>query len=460
VPSLRSNVLVSTAAMVLVGGLRPGFHAVVNRAFGPEVNGRAATLIAVIFLASLPATAALPTVSVRHISRAIGAADEARVAGFVLLATKAALLLATIGIAAALVHGLASGAGTRELVLAAAGIAGYCWWRIYRTVLLVVGKAVASLKVEIVMFLAVVALLALVVVQGAGEWAVAAWVLGWLAYALLSLPLILLLFRGARLADDDRREFVRFNVLWFIGTASSLAARELMVLFLDADSGAAVVGEISVALSLLTMLAFAPRIIELPLVHELSHLGGKNDPVEQQRVTERALHWLTVFTIAVGGGAAILAEPILAIVGDVHTQVVAIAFVLIAIAFSAEMLVTPATNLIIAESKPSVLTWIGAGSLLVALVWWLSPLGRGALGVVVGLALSHSVKAAALALHAKQKFGLSLYRAPLRKSALLLAAAALIPASLLHRVEPWIAFALFEAMLLSLFQRELRAELR
>ena len=41
--------------MVLVGSIRPGFHAILNRTFGPEVNGRAATLIAIIFLASLPA---------------------------------------------------------------------------------------------------------------------------------------------------------------------------------------------------------------------------------------------------------------------------------------------------------------------------------------------------------------------------------------------------------------------
>jgi O-antigen/teichoic acid export membrane protein len=297
------------------------------------------------------------------------------------------------------------------------------------------------------------------VIQDRGDWVVAAWVSGWLTFALLSLPLILPLFRSAQLNEDDRREFLRFNVLWFIGTASSLAARELMVLFLDADSGAAVVGEISVALSLLTMLAFAPRIIELPLVHELSSLGGKNDPGEQLRVTERALHWLTVFTFAVGGGAAILAEPILSLVGDVHTKMVAISFVLIAIAFSAEMVVTPATNLIIAESKPSVLTWIGAGSLVVALGWWLSPLGRGALGVVLGLALSHLVKAVALAAHARSKFGLRLFRSPLQKSALLLAAALLIPASLFHRLDPLLAFAAFEALLLALFYRELRAEL-
>src|SRR5438552_1791209 len=56
---------VSAAAMVLAGSVRPVFHVVVNRVFGPELNGRAAAGVALIFLASLPATAGVPTGLVR-----------------------------------------------------------------------------------------------------------------------------------------------------------------------------------------------------------------------------------------------------------------------------------------------------------------------------------------------------------------------------------------------------------
>src|SRR5262249_6174421 len=102
--SLRSNVLISTVAMVLVGVTRPAFNFVINRAFGSEINGRAAAIIALIFLASLPATAALPTVMVRHVSRTLGAGKKAEAAGHAALALRWTLVLAALCSAGALVH--------------------------------------------------------------------------------------------------------------------------------------------------------------------------------------------------------------------------------------------------------------------------------------------------------------------------------------------------------------------
>lgn len=454
VASLRSNVLVSTAAMVLVGSIRPAFHAVVNRVFGAEVNGHAATLVAIIFLASLPATAALPTVAVRHVSRALGADDRPRVAGFFRLAAKAAVGLCLLGIAGALLH--LKGAPRADLLLVAGGIAGYCYWRLFRTLLLAVGMATRSLVAEAAMFIAVVVTLVIIIERSLPAYALGALVAGYTVFLLMTVRLLIPLFRDARLESSDRRSFVRFNVLWFIGTASSLAARELALLFLGEESGQAAVGEVSVALSLLMLLALAPRIIEVPLVHELSQLGGKNDAGRQRTVTNRALHWLTIFTIALGGGAALLAGPILAIVGNVHTPAVILSFVIIAFAFSAEMVLTPATNLIIAESNPVVLTLIGAGSLVAAVAWWLSPLGTGMLGVVEGLALSYLVKAIALGWHGRVRFGIHLFERLVFKALALGVGGVLLFAVFRGVVSPWLGFLLFEALVILLFVRDIR----
>lgn len=454
VSSLRSNVLVSTAAMVLVGGIRPAFHAVVNRIFGAEVNGHAATLVAVIFLASLPATAALPTVTVRHVSRALGAEDARRVAGFFRIAAQAALILCGVGIGGALLH-LRGGTST-DLLLVAGGIAGYCYWRLFRTLLLAVGLAAQSLVAEAAMFVAVGVSLGVLIAQGLPAYVIGALVAGYAVYALLTLRLLVPFFRGAHLEESDRRSFTRFNILWFIGTASSLAARELTLLFLGEESGTAAVGEVSVALSLLTLLAFAPRIIDVPLIHELSQLGGKQDAERQRAVTERALHWLTIFTLGVGGGATLLARPILAIAGDVHTPSVVVAFVIIALAFSTEMVLAPATNLITAEANPAVLTIIGAISLAAAVVWWLSPLGTSMLGVVEGLALSYVVKAGAFGWYARTRFRLRLAHKPFFKMLVLGAGAALTFLVLRGSLAPWLGFLLFEALIVFLFYRDLR----
>lgn len=457
--SLGRNVVISAAAMLLVGLMRPAFNAAVNRAFGPEVNGHAATLIALIFLVSLPATAALPSVMLRHVSMALGAGRTEEARAHARLATWAAVLLSGLSVGAALLYRQRSDAplAALEAVWVALGVLGYTYWRLYRTLLLAVDRAMLSLKAELASVLGLAVALTAAIVLELPEWALGAFVASYWVFAIFTLPAVVPAVAGGALDDAGRRSFTRYNLLWFIGTASSLAAREIAVLFLDQRVERALVGEISVALSLLMMLAFAPRILELPLVHELSTLGGANAREAQLRLTNKSLHWLTVVTLAGGTGAAILAVPILALVGDVHTPVVAQAFALIALAFMAEMVVTPASNLLAAEASPVVAAAIGAASLVGAFAWWLSPLGAGVLGVIGGLAVSHLIKAVAVGIYASWRFGVALFARPLAKLVAAAAAAVGVAGSLGGDVDPLLAFFAFEALLVSLFFADLKA---
>jgi len=458
VSRLRANVLVSAAAMVLVGLIRPGFNAIVTRAFGAEVNGRAASIIALVFLASLPATAALPTVMVRHVSRALGRGDLLEARGHARFAAIAGVLLTSLGALFAVGYGLLRPdppLAPLELAIAVAALFGYCYWRLVRTLLLAVGKAVASLYAELASVIGMFVCLSVLVVLQQPGLVVGAFAFVYLAYAALTLSTVGGQIKDGQLAPEERRAVLRYNLLWFLGTAASLAAREIVVLLLDARVERALVGEMSLALSFLMMLALAPRIIEVPLVHELSALGGEDAQERQRVLTDKGLHWLTLLSLAAGFGMAILAGPILRLAGGVTTPVVVQAFAIVSIAFMSEMMLTPATNLLIAEAPPSVLTSIGLFSLLSAFVWWWSPLGDGVLGVIEGLALSYAIKALGIGAYARFKFGVRLFEQPIRKTLAVGLGAAAIVLSQRGELDPFLAAVAFEFTLLTLFFAEL-----
>jgi O-antigen/teichoic acid export membrane protein len=403
---------------------------------------------------------------VRHVSKALGAGDRTLAIAHARLAAVTSLVLTLIFMAVAVGYGLSVRTpplASIDLAFIAIGLFAYTYWRLYRTLLLAIGKAGASLKAEILSFFAMAAALTFLAWADHPAWVVGAFILVYVAFIPLTIREVAPYLRGEAVDAESRREFVRYNLYWFVSSGASLGAREIAVLMLDQSVERALVGEIAVALSLLMILVFAPRVIELPLVHELSSLAGKNDLTGQKKIAETAFHWMTVFTFALGCGTAILAQPILAIVAGVHTPVVGQAFALISLAFMAEMIVTPAANLMIASAHPGTFAIFGATSLAVAFAWWLSPWGSGALGVMTGLALSHLVRAIAIATYARARFGIALLRQPLQKITAAGIGFFALASSLSEEVNPWIAFIAFEAAMLILFAstaREVLAAVR
>ncbi|MCK6547489.1 hypothetical protein L6R52_16695 [Myxococcota bacterium] len=457
--SLRSNLIISTIAFVLMGAIRPVFNAVVNRAFGPEVNGHAAKLIALFFLASLPATAGLPTVMVRYVSRAIGAKDDAAARGFARLATVLGAALTALGVVGALVWGLTAQTpplSTFDAAVVAAGVAGYSYWRIERSLLLSLEKQLLALRAELVGAVVLVVGLGVAVAIGVPGVAIVAFVAVYFAFAVFTAPAVLPAIRGGAIDDAGRREFLRYTLLWFIGSGTSLAVKELAVLLVDQRADRAMVGELSVALSFLMMLALAPRVIELPLIHELAALAGSQARDRQKALTERAIDWLTLWMTAAGGAAALLAGPILALGGNVTTPFVVTSFAILAAAFTLELVITPANNLLVSEAPPWVLSSIGAGSLAIACAYWYSPLSVGVEGVVAGLAGAHVIRGLAVAAYARVVYGITVFAHPLRKLTLLAIATALTWAVHNGGLNAFVGALVFEGLLVLLFGRELK----
>lgn len=451
--ALKTNVLVSAAAMLLVGGMRPLFNAVVNHSFGAEVNGHAGTLISIIFLASLPATASIPPVMVRHVARALGKNDQAEANAHVKLAAIAASMLIAVSLGVVL---LRYDLSWFDVAMVAAGILGYAYWRLFRSLFMAIGRAVYSLKADVVGALLMPILLGLVVLYERPGWAIGAYVSVWIGFALVTMPVSIRSVAGARLPYSAvLPEFLRYNVLNMIGTTSSLAGRELAVLVLAERTSVAVVGEFSVVLSFLTLLAFAPRVLELPM---LAALAGKTDPAEQRALTEKALHFMFIVVFAIGGGAAILAPRILSLGGDVHSESMWIAFAVIAFMFMSEMLQSPATNLLFTEAHPRVLATIGVTSLIGALIWWYVPafaaLSPGLGGVVIGLGISHAIKAIGIGAYARVRFSVRAFSSPFRKAFTSAVGIALAVLSLKSMLDPFIAFFAFEAVMLAVFHRD------
>ena len=447
--NLRSNVVFSTVAMVLVGVVRPGFNAIVTRTFGPEVNGHAATIIALIFLASLPATAALPTVMVRQVSRSLGQGNEPEARGQAALAFRYGAILVLVGVVGAAAYGLSfsrTPLTRNEVILVVLAVAGYTYWRLGRILLLAIGKAPTSLKADLSSVVGMFAALAILVLIDRPEHVVAAFLLLYVLYAVFTLPDVLRWIRGGTLSRASKIEALSYNSLWFVGTAASLAAREIALLLLDARVEKALVGQVSLSLSFLLMLALAPRIIEIPLVHELASLGGEADRDRQQRLTEKGVHWLTQGSLVAGFGMAILAEPILSLAGGVESKVVILSFALVSLTFMTEMMLTPANNLLVAEAPPAVMTQAGVYSLIAAVAWWWSPLGEGVLGVMAGLGLSFVIKAVVVAVEVKRRFGIRLFQAAARKLLILAAGSASLGVVFLLGWSPWGVAVLFSAV--------------
>lgn len=459
VATLRSNLAVSGFALLVIGSARPIFNVVVNHAFGAEVTGYAASLIALIFLASLPATAGLPTVVLRHVSRALGAGESGVAAAYGRLGVRLALPLAAVGTAAAIAYGMermTAGISLFDAVLVVVGVASYSFWRMSRGFLLAVGKAVSSLRAEVTGGVALLVLLALCVAFDASGWVVTAFVGIHVTYCLLAIRPVALHLKGGRLSPDQSKQFKVYAALWIGASSASLAARELSVLVLEARVPRAVVGEYSVALSLLLVLAFAPRIMDVPLLHELSALAGKHDRDRQLALTAQAAEWIGIIVFAAGCSMAILAEPLLAATG-VHTPEMAGVLAVLAVGFMVEMMATPATSLVISDAPPSFLLWSSVAGLAAAIAFWVSPWGVGALGTAWGLSLSYVVKGAAVAGYARLRFGLRLLPMPVAQASALALGAGLTWAARTHAVNPWIALALFAATLIGIFWSSLRA---
>jgi O-antigen/teichoic acid export membrane protein len=449
--------------MVVVGLIRPAFNAANNYAFGAAANGRAAALISLVFLASLPATGGLPAVMVLHVSRALGQDDRARAAAYARFTGLISAILSACGIIGALIWG----AFREDLLLSpleqafvALGVVGYAYWRFGRTLFLAAGKALESLRADVASFILAAIAMAAIIILRAESWAVGAFIGVYLLYASITARSFAPLVGGGTLDEEQRRSVLLYCAMWSAGTAASLATNELSVLVLNQRVDRSLVGEFSVALSFLTPLAIAPRIIEMPLVHELSVLGGRSDRDRQRELTSTSLHWLSILIFALAGGAAILSRPILNLGGNVRTEEIATVFTLLAFTFALDVSQTPSSNLVAAEGHPGILALFGAAPLPVALlVWWISP-ASGVLGVAYGLAAAQAFRFIALSGWVRVRYGVELFRAPIRKAAMLAGGALLLWSVERELMNAYLAAMVFEAGMAALFRPELLAILR
>lgn len=461
--SLRSNLVVSGLSMVLVGLIRPGFNATVNWVFGAAVNGRAATMIALIFLASLPATAGLPTIAVRHYARAVKRGEKDRAQGVIRLALYDVTLFAALGAALAIIESLirdnaSTPFGWPEGALVLVGVMSYSFWSLFKALLLAFGEAKESLIIETLSVFVFGAGLAAVAVLDLERWAVFTFVIPYGLFVLWTFRRFVRVPLDVRLDAADRRSFHLSTLSLFIGSASGLGARELTVLVLAQRVEPAAVGEVSVALSLLLILAFGPRILTMPLVNELSSFSGPSAEAEQNRLTEQAIRWLAIVCLAIGVGLVLVAEPLLGAVGNVRRPDVLLAFGMIALAFMSEMMITPAAMLLAVRVHASVLAYTGAASLAVAFLWWwFGPFGATVPGVVAGLALSHLVKAVGIGAFVRWQYGVRLVAFPVRLILAILVGLGLLLLERKFGLNAWLGALIFELSMLGLFRSELRA---
>ncbi|MBI4818145.1 MAG: hypothetical protein HY791_17920 [Deltaproteobacteria bacterium] len=462
--SLRENVLTSIAALLVVGAIRPAFHTVVQRTFGPEANGHAATLVSLIFLASLPATASIPTMMVRHVSLARGAGREDEARAHVALASIAALALGLLGAVAApslsgwLGRGPVSGV---DVWIVLAGIAGYTYWRLVRSLFVATSQAALGLRSDLISVLALPIGLGAVIVTDQPTLVVLAYDAVFLTFVAVTVHAAAPWAKLSAISPEARASFLRYNGYGLVGYVASLAAREISTLVLDGRAPRGAVGDFSLALSFLTLLAFAPRVLELPLIHELASMSGKNERERARTLTELSLHRLFIIVLSVSAGAAILAGPLLSLAGA-ELSTTKLAFALLAFAFGSEMAQSPAANLLISDAHPRVLALLGSSSLVAAcLWWWIDPVIPGLddpmLRVVLGLCASHAVKTIAIGGLVAIQFRVRSFTAPLRKSAALVLSLGAVTAAQTELLHPFIVAAIYTISMLALFRADFRA---
>jgi O-antigen/teichoic acid export membrane protein len=440
------KVLLTGVGLVLIGLSRLAFNAVARHGFGAETAGAANIALSLAILVALPVSTALSAPAVRFVAAARGEAALGRAGALGRGLALAAVLggLATALIPAPFAEVLGGGRGlSAPLTLAALGVGGiYAVYQVLRALLYAFDRVDAYGALELVAALVFGLALAGLALSGHGEALVLAFGAAWLAFVLgagwaLREPL------GVPAPADERRPLRPILVFAFyglLGSTCSLGSRELAVLYAPAHGGLEGAALIGLAVSIVTPLAFVPRVLRTVLFAETAALDGRGDRAGLARALSEASHWLLILDVPLCAGVAILAAPLLVAFGAEPSAEAVLVLRLLVLVAGAEILATPATNALPGIGRIALTAWSAVLGLGVAVAIWALP-GGGVVLLALGLVASALVKGGLPTVVAMRSLGLVPTRSPGRLALLVLGGLAGVAVADL--ASPWVGAVLY-----------------
>ncbi len=422
---MLKNVALTGVALVLIGVQRLAFNAAALRLFGEQVSGSLNVALSLAVLVSLPASTAFGTTALRYLSQARGQGRPRAVAHTFRLLLKWSLgvSLATAVALWTLREPVARAEHlTERLVLVAAVMAtAYVLYLYMRNVFYGLDRVATYTRLELVGALGFFLALGLLAVLAKASLLLLSFVAAYVCFSLPALWACRDLFGVEAPKQEERpawRDLFGYSAWALVGTVASLMVRELVVLLApdQADLGAAAF--MALSLSMLSPLQILPRTLRTALFAHSAELSGRGQAdVALKTSVGEANHWLLLLTLPAAGLVAILAQPLIELLGSSASPERLLAFWLLAGATVVDVVATPAVNALSGAGDVRLPAVAALVALLAAgLVWLLVP--PGVLALAGGLFASSLVKGGIPLVAAHRRFGASLTRTAWRTQAL------------------------------------------
>src|SRR5690606_30833705 len=128
--------------------------------------------------------------------------------------------------------------------------------------------------------------------------------------------------QSAKVGGSERpsvREITSYSAIALVGTASSLAVRELAVFLSPQVTDLAGAASLALAFSMLAPLQVLPRMLRTALFAHTAELSGQGRLDELGKSIGEASHWLLLVTLPACGFLLIMGEPLFAMLGGTPT---------------------------------------------------------------------------------------------------------------------------------------------
>jgi len=425
------KIILSGFGLVLIGLSRFGFNAVALNVFGEDASGALNIALSLAILAALPVTTAFGATTVRFIAAARGEGYEDTASWLfrgLFVATIVVMALTTITLFASR-DAVATNRGIPTILVVEALVVavGYGLYQFFRNVLYAVDAVEAYSRLELVAAVGFFGTLAIAATI-ADTALLTAYMVGYGAFVLGAFYTTRSRW-GVRCPPERRTPIgplASFSAFAFIGSMSSLGTREIAVLLAPDVTDLAGVAHIGLCISLLTPLQFMPRMLRTVVFAQSAEQAGRGERDALAQSISDVSHWLLIVNIPLCTTVALLAGPILSIVGGSPTADHVLVLRLLTAVAAFEILATPATNALPGAGNIRVPAWSAVIGLIAAVLIWSSQ--GSLLALCLGLLASAVLKGGIPVIVAWRELGLRLTHAPLVVAGLIVVSAVALAA--------------------------------
>lgn len=456
------KIILTGIGLLFVGASRFGFNLASINSLGEETTGTLNLIFSTALLIGLPTAAFSNAATVRFIAKSRG---EGRplTADWIyrrLYIANAVSVLLSIGV----LHGFSEqSAGWLNLPPASLSYAyliaiAYVFYQFARHALYAGDQVGVATILEIISGLVFFTSLTLMIIFETGTSLVLCFAIGYLVFVVGSSWVQRSRWKTTCAQEDKipQKEIVSFSVLALLGTTASMSVNELAIIFagdVGDLSGAAFMGLCASAIVALQLL---PRMLRTVLFAESSELDGIGDHDKLTHLTTECNHWILLINIPICVAIALIAEPILEVMGTEVTPERVLAFQFLIGASLVAIIGMAASNVLpgLGDLKTPVLAAV-VGLVLTLALWWVTTDRWGLVALAFGLFVNAIIKAAIAILALKKRMPVKMSKSPVALGILSLMSATCLTGSYVLDISTWWILTAYTLTTLVILRRNL-----